>query len=116
MAAMLDKSSEEVPGMYLVHLYHGETLLWPFKVTGQRAIPLPIAYHDDTSDYEDGWWEYCSKCFHLLLLVPEWSCYFTKPVDRNIWSSSSLSYLRSNENMGSAACCLRWVTPPILCL
>ena len=65
---MLDKSSEEVPGMYLVHLYHGETLQWPFKVTGLRAIPLPIAYHDDTSNYEDGWWEYHSKCFCLLLL------------------------------------------------
>ena len=71
MATMLDKSSEEVPGMYLICLYHGETLQWPFKVTGQRAIPLPIAYHDDTSSYEDGWWEYHSKCFHLLLLVPE---------------------------------------------
>ena len=44
---------------------------WPFKVTGQRAIPLPIAYHDDTSSYEDGWQEHCSKCFCLLLLVPE---------------------------------------------
>ena len=44
---------------------------WPFKVIGQRAIPLPIAYHDETSHYEDGWQEYHSKCFHLLLLVPE---------------------------------------------
>ena len=67
---MLDKSSEEVLGMYIIHLYCGETLQWPFKVTGQGAISLPIAY-DDTSDYEDGWWEYHSKYFCLLLLVPE---------------------------------------------
>ena len=56
---MLDKSSEEVPGMYLICIYHGETLQWP------------LAYHDDTSDYEDGWQEYHSKYFCFLLLVPE---------------------------------------------
>ena len=71
MAAMLEKSSEEEPGMYLICLYHGETLQSPFKVTGQRAIPLPIAYYDDTSSYEDGWWNYHSKCFCLLLLISE---------------------------------------------
>ena len=57
--------------MYLIHLYSGETLQWPFKVIGQRAIPLPLAYHDDTPSYEDGWWEYCSKCFCVLLQMPE---------------------------------------------
>ena len=71
MAALLDKSPEGEVGMYLVHLYSGETLQWPFKVVGQRAIPLPLAYHDDTPSYEDGWWEYCSRCFCVLLQMPE---------------------------------------------
>ena len=71
MAALLDKSSEGEVGMYLIHLYSGETLQWPFKVIGQRAIPLPLAYHYDTPSYEDGWQEYHSKCFHVLLQMPE---------------------------------------------
>ena len=66
MAAILDKSSEEA-GMYLIHLYNGEDLQWPFKVVGQKAIPIPLAYHDDVSGYEGGWQEYCSKCFCVLL-------------------------------------------------
>ena len=70
LAAMVDKSEEEEPGMYLVHLFHGESLQWPFRVTGHRAIPLPIAYHDGL-DHEDGWWEYCNKCFCILSMVPE---------------------------------------------
>ena len=57
--------------MYLVCLYSGETLQRPFKVVGQRAIPLPLAYHDDTPSYEDGWQEYHSKCFCVLLQMPE---------------------------------------------
>ena len=67
MATIMDKSSEEEAGMYLVHLYDGEDLQWPFKVVGQRAIPIPLAYHDDASGYEGGWQEYHSKCFHVLL-------------------------------------------------
>ena len=66
MATILDKSSAEA-GMYLVCLYNGEDLQSPFKVVGQRAIPIPLAYHDDASGYEGGWWEYCSKCFYVLL-------------------------------------------------
>ena len=67
MAAILEKSSEEEAGMYLIHLYSGEDLQWPFKVVGQRAISIPLAYHNDASGYEGGWWEYHSKCFHILL-------------------------------------------------
>ena len=67
MAAILDKSSEEEAGMYLIHLYDGEDTQWPFKVFGQRAIPIPLAYHDDASGCEGEWWEYHSKCFHVLL-------------------------------------------------
>ena len=70
LAAMVDKSEEEEPGMYLVHLFHGESLQWPFRVTGHRAIPLPIAYHDGL-DHEDGWREYCNKCFCILSMVPK---------------------------------------------
>ena len=66
IAAILDKSSEEA-GMYFICLYDGEDLQWPFKVVGQRAIPIPLAYHNDASGYEGGWWEYHSKCFHVLL-------------------------------------------------
>ena len=54
MAAILDKSSEEEAGMYLVHLYEGEDLQWPFKVVSQRAISIPLAYHDNASDHEGG--------------------------------------------------------------
>ena len=71
MAALLNKSSEGEAGMYLVHLYSGETLQRPFKIIGQRPTPLPLADHDDTPSYEDGWWEYCSKCFCVLLQMPE---------------------------------------------
>ena len=71
MATLLDKSLEGKASMYLAHLYSGETSQWPFKVIGQRAIPLPLAYHDDTPSYEDGWWEYHSKCFCVLLQMPE---------------------------------------------
>ena len=67
MAAMLEKSSEEEVGLYLICLYSGEDLQWPFKVVGQRAISIPLAYHDDASGYEDGWWEYHGKCFHIFL-------------------------------------------------
>ena len=67
MAAILDKSSEEEAGMYLICLYYGEDLQWPFKVFGQRAIPIPLAYHDDVSGCEGEWQEYDSKCFHVLL-------------------------------------------------
>ena len=47
MAAILEKSSEEEAGMYLIHLYSGEDLQWPFKVVGQGAISIPLAYHND---------------------------------------------------------------------
>ena len=67
MAAILEKSSEEEAGMYIICLYSEEDLQWPFKVVGQRAISIPLAYHDDASGYEGGWWEYHSKCFCILL-------------------------------------------------
>ena len=115
MAVMLDKSSEEVLGMYLVCLYHGETLQWHFKVTGQRATPLPTAYHNDISCYEDGRREYCSKCFCLLLLIPE-SGHAILPSQLTGISSLAQVVFEANKSMGSVACCLRWVTPPVLCL
>ena len=43
---------------------------WPFKVVGQRAIPIPLAYHNDASDCEGGWQEYHRKCLHILLQIP----------------------------------------------
>ena len=67
MVTLSEKFSEEEIGMYLIHLYSGEDLQWPFKVVGQRAISIPLVYHDDASGYEGGWWEYCSKCFCILL-------------------------------------------------
>ena len=67
MAAILEKSFEEEAGMYFIHLYSGEDLQWHFKVVGQRAISIPLAYHNDASGYEGWWWEYCSKCFCILL-------------------------------------------------
>ena len=67
MATILDKSMEEEAGLYLVYLYEGEDLQWPFKFVGQRAVPIPLAYHDDASDCEGGWWEYHDKCLHVLL-------------------------------------------------
>ena len=115
MAVMLDKSSEEVLGMYLVCLYHGETLQWHFKVTGQRATPLPTAYHNDISCYEDGRREYCSKCFCLLLLIPE-SGHAILPSQLTGISSLAQVVFEANKSMGSVACCLRWVTPPVFCL
>ena len=67
MAAILNKSSEEEAGMYLVCLYEGEDLQWPFTVVSQRAIPKPLAYYDDASDCEGGWQEYRNKCLCVLL-------------------------------------------------
>ena len=66
LAAILEKSSEEA-GMYLICLYSGEDVQWPFKVIGQRAISIPLTYHNDASGYESVWWEYHSRCFHILL-------------------------------------------------
>ena len=54
MAAILEKSSEEEAGMHLTCLHSGENLQSPFKV-GQRAISIPLAYHDDASGYDSGW-------------------------------------------------------------
>ena len=62
MVAILEKSSEEEAGMYLICLYSGEDLQWPFKVVYQRAISIPLDYHDDASCYEGGWWEYGPCC------------------------------------------------------
>ena len=50
MATILDRSSEEEEGMYLIHLYKGEDLQWPFRVSSQKAIAIPLAYHDVTYD------------------------------------------------------------------
>ena len=32
--------------MYLIHLYEGEDLQWPFRVSGQKAVAIPLAYYD----------------------------------------------------------------------
>ena len=34
MATILDKSSKTEEGMYLIRLYKGEDLQWPFRVSG----------------------------------------------------------------------------------
>ena len=50
MAAILDRSSEEEEGMYLIHLCEGEDLQWPFRVSSQKAIAIPLVHHDVTYD------------------------------------------------------------------
>ena len=71
MATILDRSSEEEEGMYLIYLYKGEDLQWPFRVSSQKAIAIPLAYHGVTYDdsSEGGWQKYHSRCFHILLQV-----------------------------------------------
>ena len=73
MATILDRSSKEEEGMYLIHLYEGEDLQWPFRVSSQKAIAIPLAYHDvtyvDLSSLKGGWQKYHSRCFHILLQV-----------------------------------------------
>ena len=72
MATILDRSSEEEEGMYLICLYEGEDLKWPFRVSGQKAITIPLAYHDVT--YDDplvksttaGIFAICSKCPKMM--------------------------------------------------
>ena len=49
MATILDRSSKE-EGMCLIHLYEGEDLQWPFRVSSQKAITIPLPYHDITYD------------------------------------------------------------------
>ena len=49
MAAILDRSSKE-EGMYLIHLYEGEDLQWPFRASSQKAVAIPLAHHDVTYD------------------------------------------------------------------
>ena len=76
MATILDRSSEEEEGMYLIHLYKGEDLQWPFRVSSQKAIAIPLAYHDVT--YDDlsspvgksttaGVFAFCSMCPKMML-------------------------------------------------
>ena len=50
MATVLDRFSEEEEGIYLIHIYEGEDLQWPFRVSSQKAIAIPLAYHDVTYD------------------------------------------------------------------
>ena len=73
MATILDRSSEEEEGMYLICLYKAEDLQWPFRVSGQKAVAIPLAYHDvtydDLSSPEGSWQKYHSRCFHVLLQV-----------------------------------------------
>ena len=71
MAAILDRSKEEEEGMYLICLYKGEDLQWPFRVSSQKAIAISLAYHDVTYDdpSEGGWQKYHSRCFHVLFQV-----------------------------------------------
>ena len=72
MATILDRSSEE-EGMYLICLYEGEDLQWPFRVSSQKAIAIPLTYHDvtydDPSSPEGSWQKYHSRCFCVLLQV-----------------------------------------------
>ena len=70
LAALVDKTEDEDAGMYLICLYSGESLQWLFRVSSSRAIPVPVAYYDGSS-HEDGWWQYHTKCFCSLLIVPE---------------------------------------------
>ena len=71
MAAILDRSSQEEEGMYLICLYEGEDLQWPFRVSGKKAITIPLTYHDVTYDDPSspigGWQKYHSRCFCILL-------------------------------------------------
>ena len=73
MATILDRSSEEEEEMYLICLYEGEDLQWPFRVSSQKAIAIPLAYHDvtydDPSSPKGGWQKYHSRCFCILLHV-----------------------------------------------
>ena len=73
MAAILDRSSEEEEGMYLICLYEGEDLQWPFRLSSQKAIAIPLAYHDvtydDPSSPKGSWQKYHSRCFRVLLQV-----------------------------------------------
>ena len=73
MAAILDRSSEEEEGMYLICLYEGEDLQWPFRVSSQKGIAIPLAYHhvtyDDPSSSKGSWQKYHSRCFCILLHV-----------------------------------------------
>ena len=59
MATILDKSSKREEGMFLICLYEGEDLWWPFRVSGRKAIAIPLAYHDviydDSSNTEGSW-------------------------------------------------------------
>ena len=59
--------------MYLICLYKGEDLQWPFRVSSQKAIAIPLAYHDvtydDPSSPEGSWQKYHSRCFCILLQV-----------------------------------------------
>ena len=73
MVAILDRSSEEEEGMYLICLYKGEDLQWPFRVSSQKVIAIPLAYHDATYDdllsLEGSWQKYHGGCFRILLQV-----------------------------------------------
>ena len=71
MATILDRSSSKEQGMCLIHLYEGEDLQWPFRVSSQKAVAIPLAYHDITYDdlSEGSWQKYHSRCFHILLQV-----------------------------------------------
>ena len=56
--------------MFLVKLYTGKTLQWPFKVAGRTATPLLIVCYDAVT-YTDPWWYYCEYSFKRLLVVPD---------------------------------------------
>ena len=55
MAVLQQSSSVGDVSLYLVRLYSGEDLQWPFKVFGQKATPVALAYHDEATDYEGLW-------------------------------------------------------------
>ena len=114
MAAILDRSSKEEEGMCLIHLYKGEDLQWPFRVSSQKAIAIPLAYHDITYDdpSKGSWQKYHSRCFHILLQVSK--------EDAVILPSqlTGIPYLvkadlRQGTSMGHAVCCLGVVNHPI---
>ena len=103
MAAIVEKSSDEEVGMYLIHLFSGEDPQWPFKVVGQRAISIPLAYHDDVSGFEGGWQEYRSKFFCVLLQMSG-SSHVILPSQLTGIPSSAKAVFKTRQEYGP--CCL----------
>ena len=64
MATIVEHSSEDEASLFLLAIYEGEDLQWPFKIITQQATPQPIAYcGDGPVDDSRGWQTYHDKCF-----------------------------------------------------